>query len=109
MSMRADTFHRLGGFDPGFPNNYNDIDLCLRSASAGYRVVCVATDELIHDECGTRRGLTHLQEREAFYERWMELLRRPDPYYSTALRRTEEIALSDLDSTNFLLVSSSRR
>ena len=98
MAIRADIFHQLGGFDPGFPNNYNDVDLCLRAASAGYRAVCVAVDGLIHDECGTRRGLTHLAEREAFYQRWMEVLRRPDPYYSAALRPTEEIALNGLDS-----------
>jgi GT2 family glycosyltransferase len=102
MAARADVFHQLGGFDPVFPNNYNDVDLCLRAASAGYRVVCVAADELVHEECGTRLGLTHLGEREAFYERWMEILRRPDPYYSQSLRAAEEIALNGPGGTRLL-------
>jgi GT2 family glycosyltransferase len=105
MAIRAETFQHLGGFDPGFPNNYNDVDLCLRAASAGYRVVLVAADELIHDECGTRAGLTHLAEREAFYERWMEVLRRPDPYYSPALCAAEKIGLNGLDSTGSMPIS----
>jgi len=104
MAMRADIFHQLGGFDAAFPNNYNDVDLCLRATAAGYRVVCLAVDGLIHDECGTRLGFTNLAERDAFYKRWMSVLSRPDPYYSIALRRTEEIALNGLDSS--LLTSS---
>jgi GT2 family glycosyltransferase len=98
MAVRADVFQQLGGFDPGFPINYNDVDLCLRAGAAGYRVVCVAAEGLFHDECRTRLGVTYLGEREAFYQRWMEVLRRPDPYYSAALRPTEEIALNCLDS-----------
>jgi len=94
MAVRADLFRQLGGFDTGFPNNYNDVDLCLRAAAAGYRVVSVAAGELFHEECGTRLGLTRLGEREAFYERWMEVLQRPDPYYSPSLRPSEAIALN---------------
>jgi GT2 family glycosyltransferase len=35
----ADLFHELGGFDEGFPLNYNDVDYCLRVLGNGKRVV----------------------------------------------------------------------
>jgi O-antigen biosynthesis protein len=94
MAVRADVFRQLGGFDAAFPVNYNDVDLCLRAGAAGYRVVCVASEGLTHEECGTRLGVTHLGEREAFYERWMEVLRRPDPYSSPSLLPSEKIAFN---------------
>ena len=94
MAMRTAVFNELGGFDPDFPNNYNDVDLCLRARARGYAVVCVAATGLIHAECQTRPGVVRFEERYRFYRRWADVLGRPDPYYSTALSPTEAITLN---------------
>ena len=94
MAMRASTFATLRGFDAAFPNNYNDVDLCLRARALGLEVICVATSEIIHEECRTRVGVTSLEERDRFYGRWAQVLSRPDPYYSPNLAPTEAIALN---------------
>jgi len=36
-AVRADTWRRLGGFDDGFVNGGEDVDLCLRARAAGLR------------------------------------------------------------------------
>ena len=95
MGMRAEVFSELAGFDADFPNNYNDVDICLRALKHGYEVICCAgADDLIHAECQTRMGVTLLSERDLFYQRWSHLLRRPDPFYSPSLAAKEEIALT---------------
>ena len=85
LAMRREVFQELGGFDPLFPNNYNDVDLCFRARSLGYRVVCVSAQGLIHAECRSRQGIVRFEERFRFYERWADVLRCPDPYYSPSL------------------------
>jgi GT2 family glycosyltransferase len=94
LAIRKDLFGRLGGFDTLFPNNYNDVDLCFRVRSQGYRVICVPVPGLIHAECQSRLGIVRFEERYRFYERWADWLRCPDPYYSPALAPTEKIALN---------------
>jgi GT2 family glycosyltransferase len=94
LAIRKNLFGRLGGFDTLFPNNYNDVDLCFRVRSHGYRVICVPVPGLIHAECQSRPGIVRFEERYRFYERWADLLRSPDPYYSPALAPTEKIALN---------------
>jgi GT2 family glycosyltransferase len=39
MAIRGSVFQELGGFAEAFPVNLNDVDLCLRTRQAGYRVV----------------------------------------------------------------------
>jgi len=93
LAVTKDVFRDLGGFDAGFSTNYNDVDLCLRMRERGYQIINVAARGLIHAECQTREGVVRFHERFRFYERWGDVLRRPDPYYSPSLSRTEKIGL----------------
>jgi GT2 family glycosyltransferase len=93
LAVRKEVFQQLGGFDTTFPTNYNDVDLCLRMRERGYQIVNVSVPGLIHAECQTRQGIVRFHERFRFFERWGDILRRPDPYYSTSLSPTEKIAL----------------
>ncbi|HEY7335593.1 MAG TPA: glycosyltransferase [Bryobacteraceae bacterium] len=93
LAVRKDVFQELGGFDTGFPTNYNDVDLCLRMRERGYKIINVAAPGLIHAECQTRQGIVRFHERFHFFERWGDVLRSPDLYYSTSLSPTEKIAL----------------
>ncbi len=53
MLVRKSVFERLGGFDEGFVNGYEDVDLCLRVREAGYRVVYNPKSVLYHYESMT--------------------------------------------------------
>jgi GT2 family glycosyltransferase len=81
--VRRSAFLQLGGFDERFPDDYNDIDLCLRLRRAGYRVVYAPRVEAVHHESKTRRvGGTR---RDLFVSRWAAALERDDffhPYLS---------------------------
>jgi GT2 family glycosyltransferase len=94
LAIRTDTFRGLGGFDPEFPNNYNDVDLCFRAREAGLDVVCVPVPGLVHAECQTRPGLVRFEERYRLFRKWGHLLSRPDPYYSPSLAPTEQVRLN---------------
>ena len=93
LGIRRNVFQQVGGFDPSFPVNYNDVDLCLKVVNSGYRVVVDPRIELTHIECGTRRGGTTFAERQHFRERWGDLLVKSDPYYPEAFESTEEVRL----------------
>ncbi len=94
LGIRRSVFQEVGGFDPIFPVNYNDVDLCLKVLNSGYRVIVDPRIELTHLECGTRRGGTALAERQRFQEKWGDLLRKGDRFYPDAFARTEEVRLA---------------
>jgi len=53
--MRRDVFDRLGGFDEvAFPVEFGDVDFCLRARRAGYRVIALPLDGVVHRESSTR-------------------------------------------------------
>jgi GT2 family glycosyltransferase len=85
LAIRAELFRQLGGFDAVFPNNYNDVDLCLRAREAGYRVVYEPAAVLRHYEGQTRELYVDYDEREKFYGRWHRVVEGGDPYYNPNL------------------------
>jgi GT2 family glycosyltransferase len=95
LAIRQEVFEELGGFDPCFPVNYNDVDLCLRASQAGYQVIVEPAAVLRHDECQSRRPGVRLEERDLFERRWAAWLDRGDPFYSPHLTRTREDASLD--------------
>ena len=55
LVMRRDVFEQLGGFDEGYRNGLEDVDLCLRARMAGHRVVYRGDIAFVHAE-GASRG-----------------------------------------------------
>lgn len=51
--VRADLFKKLGGFDDVFFAHMEEIDLCWRFISRGYRVVCIPESTVYHVGGGT--------------------------------------------------------
>ena len=74
-------FEEVGGFDEAFAINYNDIDLCLKMAERGRRVVYAAQAELYHFESRNRERTVAAHEQTLFRERWHTHVAH-DPYYS---------------------------
>ena len=89
LAIRREVFHELNGFASDFPVNYNDADLCLRARQAGYEVVFEPGAALRHDECATRAPGTKSEERELFWQRWSDVLDRPDPFFTRFLEGEE--------------------
>ncbi|MFN7922832.1 MAG: glycosyltransferase [Bryobacteraceae bacterium] len=90
LAIRRDLFEQLGGFDPRFPVNYNDLDLCLRARKAGYEVLVDSQVRMRHREGQSRSLGTRLWERERLYEVWGDLAQAPDPFYSPFLDPSQE-------------------
>jgi O-antigen biosynthesis protein len=85
---RRDVWETLAGFDEAFPENFNDVDYCLRAARLGLRVVFTPFARLLHHEFATRHHRLWLPEAALFRERWGGAV---DPYYSRnlSLRHTD--------------------
>ncbi|MGB9700381.1 MAG: glycosyltransferase family 2 protein, partial [Thermodesulfobacteriota bacterium] len=66
LMIRRDLFEKVGGFDERYMNGSEDIDLCLKVRSKGYRVFFCPQSVLIHFE------KTTLKKRGNFYKKWSE-------------------------------------
>lgn len=73
MAIRAEVFHQLGGFNAEkLAVAYNDVDLCLRAESSGYRTVCTPRATMIHHESMSRKTATQTDlKRERQESNWM--------------------------------------
>jgi GT2 family glycosyltransferase len=75
MAVRRATWEQLGGFDTGFVNGYEDVDLCLRAQAAGWRVWYTADSRVVHHESQSgparwahvNQNVTRLQERHGHH------------------------------------------
>lgn len=85
MTPRA-VFDKLGGFDPQFPFNFNDVDYCLRAHEAGWRVVFTPYAQLYHYDGASRaEGRVLLPgELARLHAIWKQRSPR-DPYYNDNL------------------------
>lgn len=55
VATRRAVFDQIGGFDEvNLPVEYNDVDYCLRARAAGFRVIALPTQGIIHPESSTR-------------------------------------------------------
>ena len=87
FATRRGLFDQLGGFDEAYPEDYNDVDYCLRVREAGYLTLMAPSARLIHHESRTR-DTQKAQSRERrldFLARLRDrhpLLAEPDPYFS---------------------------
>ena len=94
MAIRRELFCDLGGFDPAFPVEGNDVDLCLRARAQGLTVLYTPDATLYHLESKTR-GFNHDRARQAVAEaasrviwrRWGERFSR-DPGFNPHFDRT---------------------
>ena len=92
MMMKKKAFEQIGGFEEKLQVAFNDVDLCLRTVSAGYLVVYNPKVELYHFESKSR-GTEDSEEKvrrfqgeiEFMRTRWIDILKEGDPYYNKNL------------------------
>ena len=86
--MRSDAFQRIGGFDEALAVGFGDVDLCLRTLEAGYRILYCPHAALIHHESYTRgksREDPHPEDTALWAKKWRKFLDQGDPYYNPNL------------------------
>jgi len=91
MLLRRDLYLDVGGMDEQLVIAYNDVDLCVRIARAGWRIVLAAGAELVHRESTSvgppdapERHERFAAERRLMKARWGEVLMQ-DPQYNPNL------------------------
>lgn len=85
LMTRRELFEQVGGLDPGFPLNYNDVDYCLKLRGLGKRIVYDPDLLMIHFESSSRSMEVEDWEKELLRERWLPLTA-VDPYSNPNLR-----------------------
>lgn len=74
LAIGRPLWDRLGGFDEGFRNGYEDVDLCLRARQSGASVRYVAEARVIHLESRSPGRFDHVSHNVALLdERWGHL------------------------------------
>lgn len=92
MMIERSVFEEIGGFEEALAVAFNDVDLCLRTCQRGYLVVYNPHVEMYHYESKSRgaddsKEKVHRFQREIEFMRirWMDLLKKGDPYYNKNL------------------------
>ncbi|MBC7355517.1 MAG: glycosyltransferase family 2 protein [Desulfomicrobiaceae bacterium] len=78
LALPRELFQRLGGFDEGYTNGLEDVDLCLRAQGLGEPIQCQPQSTLIHFTSQTPgRFAAETANALRFAARWKEHIR-PD-------------------------------
>lgn len=85
MLVRREVFDDVGGFDEGLAIIGNDVDLCMRIARTGRRVLMEPAASLVHHESRSRAGVDHYPDEGRMWERWSDALEAGDPHYNPNL------------------------
>ena len=71
MLIRRQAFAQVGGFDEGYKNGFEDVDLCLKLGEKNWKIVYQPQSTVIHLESRTPGRKTHDEENTIrFRERW---------------------------------------
>ena len=71
LLQRRTVWEEVGGFSETLPNNFNDVDYCLKVSSLGYRIVLCSSARLVHFESVSRDPTVEAYEIEQIHERWL--------------------------------------
>lgn len=79
LLIRKDSFEKTGGFDEGYWNGYEDVDLCFKLQEDGGRLVYQPQSVVIHHESqsGPERFTKVQHNIDRLHERWLRRIK-PD-------------------------------
>jgi len=89
MAIRRSHFEELGRFDESLGIDLNDVDFCMRSMQAGYRIVYEPLAELIHHESPSRGTSGSVKDIARFVDRWRVQLENGDLFLNANLTRRD--------------------
>jgi glycosyltransferase involved in cell wall biosynthesis len=79
LLVRQNIFEMVRGFDENYNIAYQDVDLCLNIAKAGFSTVQSQNSTLLHHESLSRGDEYDLKDRNRFIQKWMRDFDR-DPF-----------------------------
>jgi len=85
LMVKADTFSKVGGFNPSFRVGLNDVDFCLRLLKMGLYNVYTPHAKLIHYESLSRGEYVDEEEIKLFNQTYQNFIDNGDPYYNPEL------------------------
>ena len=86
LLVKRELFDRLGGFDECFAVGFNDVDICCRIRSAGFKVLVDGNAVLLHRESQSRgTSDNHPADTERFRAQYAEVIARGDDFSSPLL------------------------
>ncbi|OGO10983.1 MAG: hypothetical protein A2030_06840 [Chloroflexi bacterium RBG_19FT_COMBO_50_10] len=85
MMMRKAVYEQVGGFDENYLLAFNDIEICLRTIQAGYRVVYTPFARLIHHEGATRSTYKPAADISLASQHLKPLIEQGDPFFNPNL------------------------
>lgn len=85
MVMRREVFDQLGGFDESYLLVFSDIEICVRAARQGYRVMVTPFAGLIHHEGKSRSNHIPRQDIIIACQHLRTVVEKGDPYYNRNL------------------------
>lgn len=74
LAMPRAVFEELGGFDEGYVNGWEDVDLCFRTRVSGRSVVYRGDLAIEHHEGATRAGMDTRPNKRRFLSIWGGML-----------------------------------
>ena len=95
LAIRKEVLDSVGGWDPKFPNSFNDVDLCLRLLSKGYRNVLMTSVRLIHHESVTRDVKFSPADYRLLLQKWVDKLDTDDYLRNPKALGRGEVSLSE--------------
>jgi GT2 family glycosyltransferase len=85
--MPRELFLSLGGFDEGFRMGYEDVDLCLRVRTAGYRIVYTPHSVVTHFESlSAGRFIASRRNVELLHHNWLGRMKAYESDFRTVAR-----------------------
>ncbi len=112
LMCRRDVFEKIAGFDEQLAVAFNDIDLCLRMVSFGYRNIYLPHVVLYHHESKSRgtenttaKQLRFQQEIETMKQKWKSIIDHDPCYNQNLTRDREDYSLKVLPCLEILDVS----
>ena len=96
MMMKREAFEEAGGFTEKLSVAFNDVDLCLKVRETGRLIVYDPYVQLYHMESKSRgaedskeKVCRFQEEIEYMRTRWIDILKKGDPYYNKNLSLTK--------------------
>jgi len=85
MMITRQVFEQIGGFDETFILCGSDVEICLRTARSGRRIVYNPFARLRHLEGATRASDVPAQDYRISYQHYLPFLQAGDPFFNPSL------------------------
>ena len=78
LAISRRDFDSIRGFDEGYLNSFEDVDLCLRLRARDFRIIYTPQALLVHHESVSRQGYYDMIDRMLLLDLWEEVIERGD-------------------------------